>query len=124
MLSEKKLKNILEQELKKNSNIIFGYLFGSYADGSYNDRSDIDIALFLNDNSFDAQLSISFELSRTLKKNIDLTVLNTIKNLYLSEDILNKGIIIKDSDKRIDFELKKHHQFIDFIEFKKRINVA
>ncbi len=124
MLSEKKLKNILEQELQKNSNIIFGYLFGSYADGSYNDRSDIDIALYLVDNSFDAQLSISFELSRTLKKNIDLTVLNTIKNLYLSEDILNKGIVIKDSDKRIDFELKKHHQFIDFIEFKKRIYVA
>lgn len=115
---------LLEEKLKDMPNIEFGYLFGSYADGSFTQRSDVDVAVYLGNCSFDEQLSASFELSRVLKKDVDLVVLNSAKNLYLLEDIITKGLLLKDADKRIDFELKKHHQFIDFIEFKKRIYAA
>ena len=124
MLNSEEVKQIAKKALKKNSNVKFAYLFGSYSDGSYNERSDIDIALYLDNYSFDKQLSISFELSKALKKDVDLLILNSAKNLYLLDNVLQKGILLKDNEKRVDFELKKHHQFIDFIEFKKRIYAA
>ena len=124
MLNSKEAKQIAKKILEKNSNVKFAYLFGSYADNSYNERSDIDIALYLDDYSFDKQLSISFDLSHALKKNVDLVVLNSAKNLYLLDDILQKGILLKDGEKRVEFELKKHHQILDYKEFKKSIDAA
>ena len=118
------IEQILIQKLQNIDGIEFAYLFGSYANGSFNDRSDVDIALYLKKDNFDMQLDISFDLSRRLEKDVDLVILNKAKNLYLIEDIIQNGIVLKDSDKRFDFELKKHHQFLDFKEFKKRIYVA
>jgi predicted nucleotidyltransferase len=120
----KDIQQSLIKELQSDTNVEFAYLFGSFADGSFNDRSDVDLALYLKKVDFDTQLKISFELSKVLKKDVDLVVLNKAKNLYLLDDIIQKGIVIKDSDKRVDFELRKHHQFLDFVEFKKRIYVA
>jgi predicted nucleotidyltransferase len=120
----KDIQQSLIKELQSDTNVEFAYLFGSFADGSFNDRSDVDLALYLKKVDFDTQLKISFELSKVLKKDVDLVVLNKAKNLYLLDDIIQKGIVVKDSDKRVDFELRKHHQFLDFVEFKKRIYVA
>ena len=114
----------IENELADNINVEFGYIFGSYADDTYNDRSDIDIALFLKDASFNNQLDIHAKISRVVSKEIDLTVLNTAKNLYLLDDIFKKGKVIKDSDTRFDFEVRKEHQILDYKEFKKSINAA
>ena len=114
----------LENILKNDTNVLFGYIFGSYADGTFRDWSDVDVAVYLKKIGFDIELTLHYEISKALNKDIDMTVLNKAKNLYLLEDIISKGILLKDSEKRIDFELKKHHQFIDFVEFKKRIYVA
>jgi len=124
MLNKHEVIKITQKLLQEDSNVKFAYLFGSYADESYNDRSDVDIALYLDEYNFDKQLSISFELSKALNKDVDLVILNSAKNLYLLDDILRKGVLLKDNEYRVDFELKKHHQFIDFIEFKKRIYAA
>ena len=118
------MKKLLEKKLQTMPNVKFGYLFGSYADGSFTQRSDIDIALYLDDYSFDNQLRISSDLSYALKKDVDLVVLNSARNLYLLDDILQKGILLKDSEIRVDFELKKHHQILDYKEFKKSIHAA
>ena len=120
----KEIQQSLIEELQSDTNVEFAYLFGSFTDGSFNDRSDVDLALYLKKVDFDTQLKISFDLSKVLKRDVDLVVLNKAKNLYLLDDIIQKGIVIKDSDKRVDFELRKHHQFLDFVEFKKRIYVA
>jgi len=118
--------NIMQQLtnhlLAKNS-VVFAYLFGSYANDSYNENSDIDIALYLKENSLDEKLQINYELSKLLKKDIDIVVLNDVKNIYLIENILN-GIILKDSSQRIDFELIKEHQILDFKEFRKVFDAA
>ena len=115
---------VLTEELASDSNVEFAYLFGSYADGTYNDRSDVDIAVYLSQSDFDTQLKVSFNLSSAIKKDVDLVVLNSVKNLYLLDDILQKGKLLKDSNKRIEFELKKHHQILDYKEFKKSIDAA
>jgi len=124
MLNKHEVIKITQKLLQEDLNVKFAYLFGSYSDETYNDRSDVDIALYLDEYNFDKQLSISFELSKALNKDVDLVILNSAKNLYLLDDILRKGILLKDNENRVDFELKKHHQILDYKEFKKRIDAA
>jgi len=115
------MKNQLETLLLANDNILFAYLFGSYADHTFNDSSDIDIAVYLKDYSFDSKLSLHHALEKSLQKEVDLVCLNEIKNIYLLESILTRGIMIKESKERAIFEVEKHHAIIDF---KKYIDAA
>ncbi len=112
----------LKEQLAPHHNVVFGYLFGSYAKQTQHDRSDVDAALWLEDTSLDAQLQINYELSKALKKDVDLVLLNTIKNIYLLEEILRHGIVIKENPQRIAFELRKEHEILDYKAFKRYIN--
>jgi len=112
----------LQNKLSTDNNVLFGYLFGSYASGTPNSRSDVDMALFLKNTSLDAQLQINYELSKLLRKDVDLVVLNSIKNIYLLEDILRNGVLLKDNQGRIEFELKKEHEILDYKAFKRYID--
>jgi predicted nucleotidyltransferase len=115
---------VLSDKVSSYDAIVFGYLFGSYAKNVQTSQSDIDIALFLKDTSLDAQLQLTYELSKFLKKDVDLVVLNTVRNLYLLEVILNEGVVIKDHEDRFDFELMKQHEILDFKAFRKYIDAA
>jgi len=114
--------------LSQMDEIQFAYLFGSYAKGDYNQRSDIDIAVYLKKqyNDFDTKLKIHHKLEVSLHKKIDLIILNSAKNFNLLENIFNDGIIIKDSqgDSRIMYELDREHEIKDYKEFKKLLHVA
>jgi hypothetical protein len=118
------LQDSLKQFFKSDDRVVFGYLFGSFASNTQNRSSDVDIALFLKDTSLDNYLQINYELSKLLKKDVDLIVLNDVKNIYLLDDILTNGIIVKDESKRIDFELKKQHDILDYKVFRKFIDAA
>ncbi len=115
---------LLTENLSSMDSVKFGYIFGSYASCKHTDRSDIDIALFLNDTSFDTLLQINYEISKLLKNDVDLIILNNIKNIYLLENILKNGIIIKDNDKRFDFEILSQHNILDFKAFRRYIDAA
>ena len=115
---------IISSHLSLNENIVFAYLFGSYAKNNYTNKSDVDIALYLKDISLDSQLQIIYELSKLLKRDVDLVVLNSVKNIYLLEEILKNGVIIKDNSKRVDFELRKEHEILDYKAFKRYIDAA
>ena len=115
---------LLQNELSKKDEILFGYLFGSYATNQQTKKSDIDLALYLQNVDLDTRLQISYELSKFLKKDVDIVVLNDIKNVYLLENILKDGIIIKDHEKRIDFEVIKYHDILDYKAFRKYIDAA
>ena len=108
--------------------IQFAYLFGSYAKNRQSEKSDIDIAVYLKEkhNTFDTKLKIHHALEITLKKEIDLVVLNSAKNFDLLTDIFNEGIVLKDSkdDARIMFELRKEHEILDYKAFKRMLDVA
>jgi len=118
------LKDILINELKKLDNVLFAYLFGSYATNGQTSMSDIDIAVYLKDTSLDSQLQLTYELSKVFSQDIDLIVLNDVKNIYLLESILNESVVVKDSEDRIDFELIKEHDILDYKAFKKYIDAA
>lgn len=116
-----KLKNFLEND----TNILFAYLFGSFAKGEAHARSDVDIAVYFKEESFNEQLRVIYELSKLVKRDVDLVVLNHVKNMFLLEEIMN-GELLKDSDtdERAYFEVKKMHEIIDYKSFKRRLNVA
>jgi predicted nucleotidyltransferase len=118
------MKNIIESILSVRDDVLFAYLFGSYARNEERESSDVDVAVYLKDISLDARLEIHHALEAALKKSVDLVVLNSVKNMYLLESILNEGIVIKDADGRPLFEVEKNLDIIDFRNFKKYIDAA
>jgi predicted nucleotidyltransferase len=117
---------LLRQTLNNMDNIIFAYIFGSYADRTANNLSDIDIAVYLDKikPDFDDYLTIHSHISRLIKTNsLDLLILNNVKNLILLDSIVRQGIVIcdKDREKRFHFELSVIHSAIDFKEHRRAI---
>ena len=109
--------------------IVFAYLFGSYADDTFSARSDIDIAVYLAKefNTFDTKLMIHHQLEIRLQRDIDLIILNDIRNYNLLQEILDNGILIKDSvpqEMRMLYELDKQHEILDFQAFQRMIYAA
>lgn len=72
-----------KSKLMTYKNIVFAYIFGSYAKGKLGKDSDIDIALYLN-SKIDAQeyLKIKMELTSICKRDVDLVILNDAINLH------------------------------------------
>lgn len=120
------LQKKLQSVLHNIPEVEFGYLFGSYATKEATSRSDVDVALYLKQDDFNSKLAIHHELQKALHKEIDLVVLNRIKNFDLLQDILDKGVVVKEStdDRRVMFELAKEHEIKDYAVFKKVNDVA
>ncbi len=120
--------NTLKTILNTFEELEFAYLFGSYATDKADECSDIDIAIFVKQgyNLFDTKLSIHHKLEISLNKEVDVVVLNSIKNFDLLNDIFEDGVVLKDSedDFRVMFELKKEHEILDYKEFKRMLDVA
>ena len=112
------------QELEQIKNVDFAYIFGSYAQGTETSRSDIDVAVYLLDGSLDNILETTYLLSKNISCNVDVVVLNTVKNLYLLDAIFKDGILVKDGEHRIDFELRKEHDILDFKQHRAVIDAA
>ncbi len=108
--------------------VVAVYLFGSMAEGDATPSSDIDLAALLDPSEkssfFDLRMALYAALSRALKTNaIDLTILNTLDNLFILDDILRRGRLLYEtqSDLRQDFEQRMLHQAIDFKEQRLRV---
>jgi predicted nucleotidyltransferase len=110
------------------SEVKFAYLFGSFARGDFDQKSDVDIAIYFEPhyNTFDMTLHVHHQLEIQLNKEIDIIVLNRAKNFSLMENIFNEGLLLKDSedDFRVMFELDKEHEIKDYKEFKRLLDVA
>ena len=81
-------------ELKKGLTELYGrrlkavYLFGSYARGDYNNNSDLDVMIVLdNYTSYWDELVYSAELASNLSLEYDVT----ISRMIMTEDQWNKG---------------------------------
>lgn len=118
------MKTNLSKLLDADKTVMFAYLYGSYVEGTYTKRSDVDIAVYLNDTSLDARLTLHHELEKALSKDVDLLVLNEAKNLNLLENILRKGVVLADHERRALFEVQKQHEIIDFKNFRRYIDAA
>jgi len=113
---KKQLKPLFETYKDK---IVFAYIFGSLAKGKLSKLSDMDFAFYVNpvDDLFDLKLALYADCSRLLNRNdVDIVVLNELKNLILADEIITRGVLIYDAEpnRRINYEIRIHHQAIDF----------
>ncbi|WP_456470729.1 type VII toxin-antitoxin system MntA family adenylyltransferase antitoxin [Caminibacter sp.] len=79
-MKNEKLKLILKEFFKEAEGI---WLFGSYADGTYNENSDIDIAvLFKNEKSPLEVFKLKENLEYFLKKDVDLIDIQNVNTVF------------------------------------------
>ena len=110
--------------LADDENVIFAYLFGSHARGDASSRSDVDVAVYLRDLSLERRLRLHHTLQKELKCEVDLLVLNETRNIYLLENVLKKGILLKDAPERPEFEVDTNLAILDFKAFRRYIDAA
>ncbi len=108
--------------LEKEPEILFAYIFGSYAKGIQSEKSDIDIAVYLKDERilekdplFPSRLAIKIEKILAEKKIVDVRVLNG-STLRFKNQVLRYGKLLfsKDEKKRIEFETLSLDHYYDF----------
>ncbi|MDP3104628.1 MAG: nucleotidyltransferase domain-containing protein [Candidatus Methanoperedens sp.] len=115
------MENIIKV-LAEESDILFAFLFGSYAKGTQDDKSDIDIAVYFKDESilerdplYPSRLAIKIEKVLDKKKTVDVRILNG-STLRFRSQVLRFGKLLhsKDEKKRIEFETSSLLQYYDF----------
>ena len=108
--------------LENEPEVLFGYLFGSYAKGTQDEKSDIDIAVYLKDEIilerdplYPSRLAIKIEKTLDTGKTADVRVLNG-STLRFRSQVLRYGKLLhsKDEKKRIEFETSSLLQYYDF----------
>lgn len=80
-------------EIFKNYNIEYAYLFGSYAKNKAKENSDVDI-MINSDISGLKFYGLVEELRQKLKKKVDLIRLQDLNNLTIIDEILRDGVKI------------------------------
>lgn len=118
------LKN-LQEALSSESDVLFAYLFGSYACGEQTPLSDIDVAVYpARALTLDERLGIIQRLGKKTKHdNLDVAFLDRINNLDLLETITDRGLVLTDRNKdaREEFEVQAHHRYLDFEHRRKKL---
>jgi predicted nucleotidyltransferase len=113
--------NILKL-LENEPEILFAYLFGSYAKGVQHKQSDIDIAIFLKNPDFlekdplyPSRLAIKMENLLGNKQSFDIRVLNGSPLMFRNQ-VLKYGKLLhsKNEKERIEFETSSLAQYYDF----------
>ena len=109
--------SIVSRVLESDNAIKFAYLFGSHAKVTSTPKSDIDIAVYLDNrlNLFTYRLQLMEKFALELKnKTIDLVVLNSAP-ILLQYQVIHDGILLKDQKKRrVLFETRVLRQYLDF----------
>jgi uncharacterized protein len=89
----------LKEYLSKDDNVLFAFLFGSYATGKQKKRSDIDVAVYFNNPPCGLDLfSLINTLSDICAADIDLIVLNTASPL-LRHQVMKHGVALTIKDR-------------------------
>jgi predicted nucleotidyltransferase len=117
---KQEVKEQLEQIFKRQK-VAFAYLFGSQAKGTAGALSDIDIAVYFDDEAvadvrFDLRLKVLGELTDLYKTDkVDLVVLNDAPPL-LAHRILKEGLLVfSGNDKiRLEYETNAVLKYLDW----------
>ena len=117
---EQKLEKDVSQAMEKHPVVISAYVFGSVAAGFENQRSDVDIAVRIDEGLapeaiFDLRLQLTAELEDLLDRAADVIVLNTA-SLKMIHQVMRTGqrVYATDADKETAFRLQKQKEYFDF----------
>jgi len=121
-------KRELIEYFRNKDNIVLAYLFGSTIRGNTGRLSDVDIAILVNEKSFekkhlDIELETLSEITLLIKKDkIDLILLNEAP-LLLAYNVIKHGVILKSIEiERVKFETKIISMYLDQQYYIKRHN--
>lgn len=114
MLDE--IKSLLTQYFDIQENISTVILFGSFAKGCANEKSDIDIAVYAREElTVETMLSLQSDLQKVCNKDIDIVDLRTAEGVFLHQ-IMTTGIRIKFDRKIYEYyALKALYFYEDFL---------
>jgi len=114
----------VEAYLSRRKDVVFAYLFGSFATGRVRPLSDVDIAVYLDGPDIsEKRLEILGHLTEIFKTDeIDLVVLNTAP-LTLKMKILQTRRVISDNQpfKRHIYESITVRSYLDFSVLERRL---
>ncbi|AEM73718.1 DNA polymerase beta domain protein region [Caldicellulosiruptor acetigenus 6A] len=126
-MEKDKIVEILKEYFEKEDNVIFAYLFGSYAKGKERENSDVDIAVYVNEEIakdskkvLDFQIKHMSNISDILKKEVDLVILNHASPL-LRHEVISEGILLveKDHNKLVNFKKMSFYYYQDWLNIMK-----
>ena len=98
----------------------FAYLFGSRARDDFREGSDVDVAVFWEqepENAIEAMgLRLAADLSGTLRREVDVVVLNDTP-VDVAQRVIRDGQILLDRDRaaRIGWEVKTRSLFLELL---------
>lgn len=118
--------NIIEkckEVLMEYKEILFAYVFGSYVQGKIRLDSDIDIAIYLEDEiDLDRYLAIKMKLTEVCKREVDLVILNEATPL-LKYEIYRNNIPIFSRNRDIEARYKVKLLF-EYNDIKRYLDMA
>jgi uncharacterized protein len=110
--------NKLKDYYRLNNEILFGYLFGSFAKNRSRAHSDIDIAVYLTnyhqEAAYEYKCTSIMALQDIFKKPVDLILLNEAPPL-LKHEIFMTGILFieKDHLALVEYKVANYHQYLN-----------
>jgi predicted nucleotidyltransferase len=117
--SKAALLKTLTEVLEEDEEVLFAYLYGSYAYGPVPPGSDIDVAVYLKPSDMKNFIKKEQELTFTLatkahNDRIDLRILNGSPFL-LQYSVIKEGIplFVRDARERVDFETRVMDRFFE-----------
>lgn len=119
--SSSSLEDRLREILASRPEILFAFLFGSFARGRANNLSDVDVALYVDQDRmppsgpYGYTSDLIVELRRQLKREVDVIILNEAP-LILRFHVLQEGKLLfcREPAVRIHFHEKTVRTFLDF----------
>lgn len=118
----------ISKVLKKHKNILFAYVYGSFARGEERADSDIDVAIFLKNPDIieknpKFEVVLALEIEKVLNRPVDVRILND-KSLVFINQVLKHGKLLFSSDEkeRINFEIRTIDLYLDFNYLMKEYN--
>jgi predicted nucleotidyltransferase len=94
------------------------YLFGSCASGKNSPKSDVDVALFVDDsvykNSPLVDLEVAVALEKKLGRDVDVVVMNRVSPI-MQHEVLRTGMRLfeRSPQRRCLFELRSFKEYVD-----------
>jgi hypothetical protein len=108
----------LQEICRAHEEIIAAYVFGSQATGEAGPRSDVDVAVLLDEDMKDSFDSLQFivDLEKALNRNVDLVVLNRAGE-PIKHQVRRDGRIVFDRDpkRRKHWEIMSTKFYQDFL---------
>jgi len=107
---------IVRDVLKTYPYVVFAYIFGSYAVGRAGDRSDVDVAVYVEGCGFGwrEHVGLMHRLEDAVGRRVDLVVLNDAP-LLLAYEVVSKGMLVysRDDELRAEFESRVLREYLD-----------